>query len=67
MVDASLIGHEIDMLFEYNDEEGDAVNVWCQGKVASILSEIKMRWRLNVRGKDLVTVTIRHPKKSCLK
>ena len=41
MVDASLIGYEIDMLFEDDDEEGSTVNVWCQGKVVSIANENK--------------------------
>ena len=39
MVDESLIGYEIDMLFEDDDEEGSTVNVWCQGKVVSIVKE----------------------------
>ena len=39
MVNASFIGYEIDMLFEYNDGEGAASNVWCQGKVVSIVKE----------------------------
>ena len=39
MVDASFIGYEIDMLFEYNDGEGATVNVCFQGKLVSIVNE----------------------------
>ena len=39
MVNASFIGYKIDMLFEYNGGEGDTVNVWCQGKVVSIVNK----------------------------
>ena len=49
MVDESLIGYEIDMLFEYYGGEGDTVNVWCQGKVVSIANKNKnmvdIKWR----------------------
>ena len=36
MVDVSFIVYEIYVLFDYDDEERDTVNVWCQGKVVSI-------------------------------
>ena len=39
--DASFIGYEIDILFEYNYGEGSTSNVWCQGKVVSIINENK--------------------------
>ena len=38
MVDASFIRYEIDMLFGYDDEEGDTVNEWCKGKVVYIVN-----------------------------
>ena len=41
MVDESLIGYEIDMLFEYYDRDGDIVNVWFQEKVVSIANKNK--------------------------
>ena len=39
MVDASFVGYTIDLLFEYDDGDGATVNVWCQGKVVSIVIE----------------------------
>ena len=38
MVNASIIGYEIDVLFEYDDGQVDTVKVWCHGKVVSIVN-----------------------------
>ena len=49
MVNVSFIGYDIDMLFEYNDREGATENVWCQGKLISIVNEntnaVDIKWK----------------------
>ena len=49
MGDASFIGYDIDMLFDYNDREGATVNVWCQGKLVYIVNEntnvVDIKWK----------------------
>ena len=48
MVNASFIGYEIDMLFDYNEGEGAAVNIWFQGKVVYIVNKdknlVEIKW-----------------------
>ena len=39
MVNSELIGFKIDMLFQYNDEDGTTYVNWCNGVIISILNE----------------------------
>ena len=60
-VNSELIGFKIEMLFQYDNEDGTTYVNWCNGVIISILNEksyyVKVRWNQECLGQGEPNIT----------